>query len=219
MTVLKKSIVIAGLLALPLNVALAKPFSLGVKIATLGAGLESTYQVNNLFSIIAAVNGLKMGQSLKARAMTLDGDFRLLSAGASLGIHPLHNGFKFVAGIFYNGNQFDLKGRLTNTVTINGVPYAPDVVGELKSTIHYNRVSPYLGVGFDSSFCSKSPWSLFADLGVFFQGSPKASVRRSNLAGNIPELEEYVKKEVEKSGNSTLLKYFPVISFGVKYVF
>jgi hypothetical protein len=212
----KHLILVLSALCLSVRPSDAYSLSLGGKGGTLGVGMESTYLMSDLVCVIASVNGLKLDAGLSSKKLGFDGNLRLLTAGASVGIHPFRNGFRVLGGLFYGGNQFNLSAQLTQTVTLNGQSFTPDQVGSVKTLIHFNRVSPYLGIGFDSVFCQSGPWFLFAEGGILFQGSPKAKTKSSNAH---PLIKDYIKRESKKSADKPLLTYYPVASVGIKYIF
>jgi hypothetical protein len=92
-------------------------------------------------------------------------------------------------------------------------------VGKPKLTIHFNRVSPYLGIGFDSAFCADSSWSLTGELGVLFQGSPKVKFKGTGETKIHPHVQTYIKQKAKHAADKFLLKYYPVLSIGAKYSF
>jgi hypothetical protein len=165
------------------------------------------------------VNGFQLTGAPHDRDVDFDGKLRLLTAGGSLGIHPFKNGFKILAGVFYDGNQFNLSSRLRHNVTIEGRTFTPEQVGKPGLIIHFNRVSPYLGIGFDSAFCADSSWSLTGELGVLFQGSPKVNLKKAGEIKTPPQLQAYIKQKAKHAADKFLLKYYPVLSIGAKYSF
>ncbi|MDP1723373.1 MAG: hypothetical protein Q8L85_01555 [Alphaproteobacteria bacterium] len=215
----KTTLLIISLLALFLSQASAEPISLGVKGSTLGIGAESSYRHNSWLSLTGSVNGLKLTSNNSTKDLFFNSKVRFLTAGASLGFHPFKSGFKLLTGLFYNGNQFELSDvRLKNNITLNNVNITPDQVGQANLKVHYQRVSPYLGLAFDAALYNNSPWSFTGELGVLFQFSPKATLTRTG-ARNFPSLKRFLEDKVEKAASKNILKYFPVMSIGLKYVF
>lgn len=202
-----------------LSYASADPISFGAKVGTLGLGVESSYKIDPLFSVTGSVNGFKFTASPHDRDLDFDGKLRLLTAGGSVGIHPFKNGFKILAGVFYDGNQFNLSTMLRHNVTIDGKIYTPAQVGKPGLIIHFNRVSPYLGIGFDSALCADSSWSLTGELGVLFQGSPKVNLKGTGEIKTPPQVQTYIKQKAKHAADKFLLKYYPVLSIGAKYSF
>lgn len=215
----KSALLATSLSALFSSQASVGPISLGVKGCTLGLGIESSYRINCWLSLTGSINGLKLTSDNSTKTLSIDGKIRLLTAGASLGFHPFNSGFKFLAGVFYNGNQLELSDvRLKDNITLNNVNFTRDQLGQANLKVRYKRVSPYLGLGFDSALYNSCPWNFTGELGVLFQFSPKACLIRTG-AGSAPALNAYVVSKVERAANKDILRYFPVMSIGFKYVF
>ncbi|MBX9785704.1 MAG: hypothetical protein K2Y08_00045 [Alphaproteobacteria bacterium] len=219
MKIIKRTAFFSCLSLLLLSHVSADPISFGAKVGTLGLGVESSYRIDPLFSLTGSVNGFQLTGAPHDRDVDFDGKLHLLTAGGSLGVHPFKNGFKILAGVFYDGNQFNLSSMLRHNVTIDGKTFTPAQVGKPGLIIHFNRVSPYLGIGFDSAFCTDSPWSLTGELGVLFQGSPKVNLKGSGEIKTPPQVQTYIKQKAKHAADKFLLKYYPVLSIGVKYNF
>lgn len=185
------------------------------KMSTLGLGAEISHQLSDTFSILASLNGFKSTRGLSSSDISTNGKLRLLTTGFCVGVHPFRNSFKVVLGVFYNDNKYKLNARLNRTITFNGVNYSPDSVGNVKGSIYYNHISPYMGIGFDAPICSNQ-LRLAADLGVLFQGTPKSKANSSN--GLNSNVRSYLKRALRNSADRPLLNYYPVISVGLKYV-
>jgi hypothetical protein len=208
-----------GLYAILTQSSSAEPFSVDAKMGSLGIGIDASYRITPYASITGSVNGFGFSMGLNNRDVDFNGTLRLLTAGANLGIHPFCNGFKFIAGVFYNGNQFNLVSKLRHNVTIRGKIITPEEVGKPKATAYFNRVSPYLGIGFDSAFYAESAWSLCGELGILFQGSPKAKLKTKGNNKVTPLVKDYIENRLKISTDKFLLNYYPVIAIGVKYSF
>ncbi|MBY0293496.1 MAG: hypothetical protein K2W92_09465 [Alphaproteobacteria bacterium] len=202
-----------------MNSSSANPFSLAAKVGSLGGGVEASYRINPLFSVIGSVNGFKFSIGLSNRNVELNGNIPLFTTGVSLGIHPFNNNFKLLAGIFYNGNQFDLTSTLKHNVTLRGETFTPEQVGKVKVTDYFNKLSPYLGIGFDSPLHNESSWSFIGELGILFQGSPRAKLKRTGGGKVSPLIKDYIEKQAKHSADKLFLKYYPVLSIGMKYSF
>lgn len=214
----KKLILLAALIS-PSLYAGNSSLSIGVKASILGAGIESTYQINSAFSVTGGINGYLIKLSPSSKIIDLDGKVRLLTAGGSIGLHPFRNGFKAIVGLFYNGNQLKVPDiALKRPVTLGGTTFYPqDTSSSL--IIRYKKVSPYVGVGFDSPLCDNSPWQFSGEMGILYQGKSKSKLKKSGVLANSESLSGYVRKQSRKTGNRLLLTYLPVFSAGIKYRF
>lgn len=198
------------------EVTSAGPLSLDLRTSTLGLGGGLSYQFNKNISVTASIAGLRFGMSPNSKDLSVDGNLRLFSTGASLGWHPFGSSFRVLVGLFYDGNQFDLNAALKHDVTINGIVYTRDAVGSSKMQLHYNRVAPFLGVGFDTPFWQDCSWSMFGEAGFLFQGNAKAKFKRRSAGIVSDDIAHYMEKNLENAGNKFLLNYYPVLTAGIK---
>ncbi|MGN6671094.1 MAG: hypothetical protein ACTHJ4_06115, partial [Candidatus Nucleicultricaceae bacterium] len=147
------------------------------------------------------------------------GKLNLFTVGAMADYHPFQNGFRLSAGIMYNGNKFDLSATPAQNVTINGTVYTPAQVGTMKGTLDFRKIAPYIGFGYDGALTSNGALSFNAEVGVLFQGSPRASVSASGLLGAQQALLNNIKAEAQHATNKGWVRYYPVVSVGFKYRF
>lgn len=194
----------------------ALPVGLDVRTGSLGIGAGASVVFNESFSMTASINGLQFSMSPSSKDLSMDGKMQLFTTGASLGWHPLKNSFRFLLGLFYDGNQFDLNTRLKQAVTIKGITVTPEETGTSKLKLHYNRVAPFLGVGFDAPFWTDCQWSMFGEAGFLFQGRAKAKFKRKNRPDISNDVAKYIERKAEHAGNKFLLNYYPVFTIGVK---
>lgn len=205
--------------SVPTTTANSSIFAIGPKIGTLGAGLEGSFNVSKEFKLRVGVNGLRYSKKFNDGDMNWSGKLTLLTVGAMADYHPFQNGFRLSAGVMYNGNKLDVSATPANNVNINGQNYTPAQVGTTKGTLDFRKIAPYIGIGYDGALTSNGALSFNAEVGVLFQGSPRASVSATGLLRNQTAFLNNLKAEVEQATNKSWLRYYPVVSVGFKYRF
>lgn len=198
--------------------ATARPYSTGVKISPLGLGLQAKYAVNNTFGIRADVNGFRLNKNLSDKDLDYKAKLRLLTAGVYADWHPFQNGFALSAGLAYNGNKFELKASPARNVTMDGRTYTPAQMGHIKGTADFRKVSPYVGLSYETSRTEKG-FSFHASAGVLFQGKARVSISADGQAANDQAFLDDLKNDATEALDKPVLKYFPVVSLGVIYRF
>ncbi len=90
--------------------------------------------------------------------------------------YPFGSGFRTSGGLFYNKNKFTLNAMLAanNTYSIGANTYTAAQIGSLQGEISFNAVAPYIGIGWGNPVAKDKSWSFVSDLGILFQGKPKA---------------------------------------------
>ncbi len=213
---------LALLLALGLNTAAhAGDLAVAVKAGTLGLGVEATTSVVPMF-INARLQGSAFNYNftIKDTQVTYDGKLKLATVGLLADIYPFAGKFRITGGAYYNGNKLSMTGKsAAGTFTFNGVTYNAAQVGNVTSTVSFNKFAPYVGLGWGDAISSGSPIGFSLELGALYMGQPKTSITATGLANN-PGLAANIVAEQKKLDNSlSRLKWYPVASIGVNLRF
>lgn len=219
MKIIKTTTCFLSLYIILMRLSYAETLTVNAKLGSLGIGMDVSYRITPYASLTGSINGFGLSTGLNNKNIDFNGTLRLLTAGASFGIHPFCNGFKFIAGAFYNGNQFTLTSKLRHNVTIQGKTITPEEFGKPKAISYFNSVSPYLGIGFDSAVFGEGAWSLYGELGILFQGPPHVRLKRKGQNIITSLAKNYIESQLKISTDKFLLNYYPVVAIGVKYSF
>ncbi|MGK5022814.1 hypothetical protein [Janthinobacterium sp. LB2P10] len=105
---------------------------------------------------------------------------KLRTFDALLDYFPMDGAFRVSAGVVYNGNKIDAKGKpnKTGSYTLNGNTYTAASAGQLDGTIDFRKVAPYIGIGWGNAV-KEAGWGISSDIGVLFQGAPKTALSNS----------------------------------------
>ena len=199
------------------------PINTGVKIGTLGLGVDISTPINDKLSARFNLNGASYTDKQTEDENEFEGTLDLLTAGVLLDYYPFKNNFRLSGGAYYNGNGFtgNIKPSADTVIDINGQEYTVDDIGSLDSDISFDKVAPYIGLGWGNNANSKG-WGFTFDLGVMYHGEGEANLTPKGIASivNIPLLDSNVAAE-EKDINDDLskMKLYPVVALGVNYTF
>ncbi len=202
------------------------------KFGTLGFGIDATLGLEKQINLRLNINKGKVDLDEADRSYISDGGVDLFSAGVLADYHPYDNGFRVSAGVYYNGNNLDV----TDSIPQDNVQIGNKVYDLTKNTkthveITPNSVAPYVGVGWGNAISNGSSWNFSFDVGVLYQGKPKATVTMSGTAkdhnsGEIINLEtnnifkdNLAKEQSSFKSDVEDLQFYPVISFGISYKF
>jgi uncharacterized protein (DUF2062 family) len=83
----------------------------------------------------------------------------------------------------------------------------------LNAELTFNKVAPYIGIGFDNPLAGAPGLGFTFDLGTFFQGGPKASMTATKLLTPSASQSGILEDDLKA------LKFYPVLSFGLYYKF
>jgi hypothetical protein len=195
---------------------MAQDFSVGLKVGTLGLGV----QVGKSFGESACVCLGAQYLSLELEdGGTVDYNYKavpqLSSLTLGMNFYPFKNAFHISSGILFNYNTAMIEMIPAKTYTIGGDVYSPDKLGELNADVKFNRVAPYLGIGFSNLVKKNSMFGVLLDIGIVYQGSPSVDL----AADGLLEPSADVDQEEQLEENLEWLKLYPVISLGLNYNF
>ncbi len=198
---------------------------IGVKLGTLGFGVEYAQPLNDYFNVRAGLNWLNWDYDTDIDDISYDGELALQSISVVADYHPFANGFRLTAGAFYNNNSLDVTAKpMAGTYTINNVRYPASAIDSVSGEVSFNSIAPYIGLGWGRDIQSSSHWSFNFDLGLLYQGDPDPDLNGRCSAAmpgaacaqfqrNLAVEEQKLKDDAED------IKFYPVISFGVTYSF
>jgi hypothetical protein len=192
-------------------------FALGAHASTLGFGPDLAYSISPMLTLRGAGNYANFDSDKTIDGVDYGGDVDLLSAGAFLDLHPFRNGFNVSLGALYNDNSAGLQATAGEGSNIGGFPVPPGQTVGLSGDVEVDKFSPYIGLGWDSTFTSDSNWSIIVQGGVLYQGDPDVTLRQTSGPA-IPQsdLDEAARSIEDEIG---ILRFYPVISIGLTYRF
>lgn len=193
---------------------------IGARVGTTGIGGDIGWKVMPTLSARIGYSKYDFSADMTKTDVRYDGEVKLSNLSALLDWSPL-GPFRITAGLVGTNNRLNLTATPTGgTYTINGTSYDSSTeVGSLTGTVKAgNSVSPYLGIGYGN--VAGVGVNFYADLGVIYQGSPKASLSascgtaldatqcstlQSNVAAESYRLEDKLSS----------YKYLPVANIGI----
>lgn len=191
--------------------------SVGVQGSTAGFGPEIAYSVSPAITLRGVGNYLAFDYSQTVDGIDYDLGLDMLSAGGFLDYHPMRNGFHISVGALYNGNEADLTATAQAGSIVGGFPVPVGPSASLRGDLEFSSViAPYVGVGYDTTFTSRSNWTFVMRAGVLYQGDPDVTLTDST--GLVPAA-DLAAEANQIEDDLDLLRFYPVVSVGVTYRF
>lgn len=208
----------AGLLAM--TAAQAEGVGVVVKAGTLGGGVEIAKSINPKFNARLGYNTFSTDDSSTEGGINYDISLKLGSAALLLDWHPFAGGLRATVGALYNGNKLEMTATPTGTYDIGGTSYTASEVGTLTGEVTFDDFAPYVGIGWGNAVEEGQKLMFALDIGVAFQGSPKADLTANGTLASDPTFQANLAAE-EAQLNSDLedFKIYPVIAVGIGYHF
>jgi hypothetical protein len=217
---MKKLILLAALCcAMPFS-ALAKSSNAMVDIdvhaSTLGFGAGFAIPVTENLAGRISFNKYNYTYQTTSDSINYDATLKLESVAALADWHLFSGITHLTAGMVYNNNGFNMIGIPTSgsQYNINGSPYT---LTSLNAEISFNKIVPYLGIGW-SGRASKTGFSFKSDFGVVFQGSPKSSLTATGT-GAAAAANDLAAAQAQMDKDMAAFNIYPVISLGIGYAF
>lgn len=190
------------------------------KIGTLGYGLELNLGLSDSVSARLGINTFSYKYNTNSNSINYDFKLQLQSVSALADWYPFEGSFRTSAGVLYNNNKVGLDALPTGgTYTINGRPYTSAQVGSLQGTVSFNKLAPYIGIGWGNPVAKNKGWGLVTDIGVLFQGKPTI-----DLVVTCTDPSVCTQLQTDATAENTRLqndlsnfKWWPVASIGISY--
>src|SRR6266850_2007442 len=171
----RSAILMAAIAASPAFVHAA---GVGARAGTTGIGADVGWDVAPTLSGRVGYSAFSYKRNEESTDVKYKAKLNLSNLSGLLDWSPA-GPFRLTGGIFLNDNKYTLTGEPNGTTyTVNGHTYQASDVGSFNGTVRPGRrAAPYLGVGYGN--VSRPGVNFYFDLGVIFQGSPKASINAS----------------------------------------
>lgn len=181
----------------------AQAAGVGVRAGTLGVGGDVAWSVAPTLSARVGYSALTWDRDVSTSRVSYNGDLKLSNLNTFLDFSPL-GPFRLTGGVIFNRNRYDVSGDLAG--------------GSLSGTVKPGRsAAPYLGIGYGN--VSGLGINFYFDLGVMFQGSPRASLTAncgSLSASACASLQnEVAAEQVRLEDELERFKYYPVANIGI----
>lgn len=210
---------------------------IGVKVSTLGVGIEGATPLAGKFNLRGGFNMFRYSRAFTSDGIPYNGQLQFQSAEAHLDWFPF-GGFHVSPGIlFYNGNQVTATAAVPGgqTFSVGGTSYQSDLVTPVTGTgkLNFVKVSPSIMVGVGNLIPRNGRhYSFLFEVGAAYQGSARVAL---NLAGNVCDAGTGLNcraissdatvqaniqaQQVKLQNDVNPYRFYPVISLGVGFNF
>jgi hypothetical protein len=179
---------------------------LGIRAGTTGIGADVGFNVAPAIDARVGYSALKWSHDVDTSNATYKGDAKLSNLNALLDFHPLGPVFRLTGGFILNDNKYEATGRPN---------FGPGSINAKVEAGH--KAAPYLGVGWGN--VAGAGVNFYADLGIMFMGSPKATLTADCTGLNAAQCSVLQSQTASEQGaledKLHRFKAFPVLNIGV----
>jgi hypothetical protein len=191
------------------------------RVGTTGVGGDIGWGLAPTLNARIGYSALNFKRDVNSGDVHYDGKVKLSNLSGLLDWSPLPGPFRLTGGVILNDNRYNVNAQPGSnaTYTVNGRTYQASDVGSLSGTVKPGRqAAPYLGIGYGN--IAAAGVNFFFDLGVMFQGSPKASLNASCSpslsASQCSQLQSDTAEEARRLEDKlSRYKYYPVANIGI----
>lgn len=214
----------------------ASHVGIGVKLSTLGAGIEVAVPIAGKLNVRGGFNMFRYSRGITNNGISYDGNLRFQSGEAHLDWFPF-GGFHVSPGLlFYNGNSLTATAAVPGgqTFSLGGQSYESDPNAPVAGTgtLDFVKVAPSIMVGVGNLIPRNGRhYSFLFEVGGAYQGSARVAL---NFSGNVcdttgticrpiasdPTVQANIQAQQLKIKNDlNPYRFFPVLSFGMGFNF
>lgn len=188
--------------------------SLGLRVGTLGIGIEASKLLSDHFGVRVGGNYYSLSQTQTKSNISFAATLKLQAFTGLVDWYPGSRGsFHFTGGIITDPASIDGVGQPSSggTLTINNQQYTQSQVGILNTTIKYPSASPYFGLGWGTPASKDGGFGVLFDIGVAI-GKPTVALTSTGtapgLAANVAAQQATMQTDANK------VPVWPAISLG-----
>ena len=193
---------------------------IGIRAGTTGLGADVGWALAPTLGARVGYSGLNWNRDINTDNVRYDGKLKLSNLSGLLDFSPAPGPFRITGGVIYDHNRYDVNGQPSGgSFTLNGTTYSAADVGSLSGQVKPGRrLAPYLGVGWGN--VAGAGVNFYADLGIMFQGRPRANLDAtcgaSLSAGACAQLQSDTDaEEARLEDKLKRFQYYPVLNVGV----
>ncbi len=188
----------------------AQTYALSINSSTLGINLEGIRSFGPRYNARVGFTCFSYKYSDgDNKDYYLGSDIKMSSVSAIFDWFPYEGIFHLSGGLFINFNEVNALLTPKESHDVGGRIYSPEMLGNLSADLRFNKITPYIGIGFGNANGPDSGFSFNA--GAVYHGPPGVKLSADGL------LEPSTEQAPIIEDNISWFKFYPVISLG--YIF
>lgn len=188
-------------------------FGLAIKGGTWGYGGDIIWSFHPKFDIRLGGTHSTAKLNQVEGDLSVDHDYKLTQFNL-LADYNLNSWMHLTAGIIYSlENEENAVAISIKSVDFGEVTVSPERLGTIVSTTTWNRVAPYIGLGFGRTISPNKVVGFTVEFGTFYMGKPTVKMNGTGMIG--PTANEQNSNQL--SENMSEIQFFPVLNFSLSF--
>jgi hypothetical protein len=197
-------------------------FAIGLTAGSDGIGGDLQYSLNRYLVLRGRGTWLEATYTGNSNSLHYSGRFDLSEGGGFVDIHPFANAFTLSVGAVSGPRRVDLSASYRTGVSYEGQTLTPVQLGTVGGAATLSSTAPFVGLGFDNTFTTRSRIGFKLLAGVAFSRQLQVQLHpTSGLATVYPQIIEpdlvQTEQEIRKDGD--ILTTYPQVSAGLTFKF
>ena len=177
-------------------------FGIGVKAGTLGLGLEASWQPLPYLDVRLGANSYDYDNDGRHAGIDYEATLALESFYGTANFHFPISPMRLTAGVYSNGNEFQLLNDEVQDQSIGGIVYPGAGIGTISSTTSFDSTSPYLGI-VDEAWPSGAH---ITDPMLFYCANGSKETMKANISRMLESVGGFL--EMDRIRTVTMSEYF-----------
>ena len=174
-------------------------FALTGAVSSLGFGIEFTKRITPAWNIRFGMNRFDYVETGidSSSGIDYEADFKLNSLSFLIDWYPFSNGFRFGSGLIINNNTVKLTMKPLRTYQFGSTIYTPDEAGTLTGKLFFDKLAPYIGLGWGNAVSPQKRFGFMVDFGVIYQNSPHVDFEADGLIAPSADQDVIVEEDLK----------------------
>jgi hypothetical protein len=197
-------------------------FAVGVTAGTDGVGGDLQYLLTPQIVLRGRGTWLQFSYGGNSNDLHYSGKFDLSEGGGFVDLHPFANPFTVSVGAVAGPRRVDLTAVYRQNVTYLGQTFTPAQLGVAGGRANLSSPAPFVGLGFDNTFTTRSHFGFKLLAGVALGTAPRTNLQP--ISGLVTQYPTLVAADLAQADNTIhkndgIFAYYPQVSAGVTYRF
>ena len=190
-----------------------KGTGINVQVGTPGLGLGLLKAISSDVNVRLELKGgnLALDGTRDDFDFKYDVDIRLRNVQATIDWFVFSGALHLSSGLMINTGSLSADLTPVKSYTLGGRTYEPAELGSISTVMSFNKLVPYVGLGYGNPLGRNNSLSFTIDVGALFPGSPQIKMTGTGLIAPTASQAPDIENDLDS------FRIYPVLVFGLNY--